>query len=584
MAEKIKKGIPWFLISALVGLTVIVGFNFGKLTTKADDLGTSVTVGNDAPSFDVVPADSSDGTNPTNVGSDTTFTATATDANGEDYYLAICKENSITPATDGPPTCGGAGSWCISSATTSGNQASCARTALVGDAESNIWYGFVCDKHAGEAGLCSSNSNAASPFKVNHRPSFTVYADDSPKDPNVTVTWTTTASDSDTDTSSDTVTLYVCKTNSFTAPSTCNGGEWCHSSASASDPTCNTTTPRPDGDYDAFGYIVDNHGFEASGGSQGTNSTLTVSNVSPSITNTTIQLLDTDESGDLTLATAQGETESFKVKFTVTDNNSCQNLSSDDEIASALINVRMSEVAQGDCDADGEDDANDCYANAQNDDPQGCSQDAGSCSGTSDTEVTWTCEFGLQYHADPTTGTPTPPKDGYNWTVAVQATDDDSADTGLVDDNDGNELGLFTSFSFTEASIAYGGPLAPEAESSDKTLTISATGNVGLDEEVSGDDMCTDYPTCSGGTIDVDQQKYDLDSGIAWASMDGDGDDGTLSDTAHEVEINCLKTTTTGSPATKILYWKIKIPSGQTSGSYTGQNTFSGVTGEGGEW
>jgi len=585
MAEKIKKKLPWFLILVLIVFTVAVGFNFERSTTKADSLGTSVSVGNQAPAFTVVPADSSDGTTPTNVGANTTFTATATDANSEQYYLAICKENSITPATDGAPTCGGTGSWCVSIATNSASPANCTRTALVGDAESNIWYGFVCDKHAGEAGLCSSNSSAASPFKVNHRPGFTVFSDNSPVNPAATVTWTTTASDTDTDTANDTVSLYVCKADDFTGTACGGGGTWCSVTGQASNPTCNVAAPLPDGNYSAYGFVIDSHSFAAS--PQGGDSTLAVNNMSPSITNTTILLQDTDAAGDLTLTVAQGETTDFLVKFVITDANSCVNISSGNEIASALIHARMSELAQSACDGNDSNNNNNCYQAAQSGTGGQCVQDVSinACSGNTDTDVGWRCEFPLQYHADPTTGTPTPTKDAYTWTVAVQATDDDSATTGLVDDNDGNELGLFMAYSFTEGSIAYGGPLAPEAESADKTLTVSATGNVGLDEEVSGAaNMCTDYPTCVGSTISVVQQKYDLDSGIAWASMNGDGDDGTLSATAHEVETNCLKTTTTGSPATKILYWKIKIPAAQASGSYTGADTLAGVTGEAAGW
>lgn len=580
MAEKIKKSLPWFLVLILVVFAVGAGLNLGKSATKAADLGTTVTVGNQAPSWTAEPTDSSDGTTPTNVGSNVVFAATATDANGEDYYLAICKTASITPATDGPPTCNG-GNWCISTAATSGNQATCNYTALVGDAQSNDWHGYACDKHAGEAGLCSAVSTTNAPFKVNHRPSFTVFADDSPVNPAATVTWTTTASDPDDDTSQDTVSLYVCKANDFTGSACGGGGTWCSVTGQASNPTCNTSAPRPDGDYNAYGFVVDSHGFVASGGAHGSDSTLTVSNVAPSITNTTIQLQDTDGEGNLTLTVAEGETTDFLVKFVVTDNNSCVNISSGDEVASALIHVRMSELAQSACDDDGEDNANNCYANAEQGTSGTCVQDVSvnACSGDTDTDVGWRCEFPLQYHADPTTGTPAPQKDAYVWTVAVQATDDDSANTGLIDDDDGNELGLFLAYDFTEANIAYGGPFAPEDESTDKTTTVKATGNVGLDEEVSGTAM-----TSNGNSIPVGQQHYDLDSGIAWASMNGDGDDGTLTTSAHEVEINCAKTTTTGSPAEEILYWKIKIPAAQPAGSYSGTNTFTGVTGEIAGW
>jgi len=564
MAEKIKKTVSPFIIIALIVVAVIIVFEVNNPVAEADNLGTSVTVGNVAPSFTAVTDDSSTSGSPTNSGSDVTFTATATDSNGDQWKLLVCK----TAGVSGTDCDGGEGDrWCVSSLVNSGTETSCSYTTGDGDAPSQDWHSYACDSTG-----CSSAETTNSPFYVNRRPSFTAYQDDAPKDPATTVTWTTTASDAD----SDDVTLYVCKTASFTAPSTCNGGEWCHSSAGASNPTCNTTTPRPDGDYEAYGYVVDEHGFEASGGSHGTDSTLTVSNVAPSITNTTIDLLDTDESGTLTLTTAQDETTGFLVKFIVTDNNSCQNISSGNEISSALIHVRMSELAQSSCDGDDSDNPNNCYQNAQTGTSGTCVQDTSvdTCTGDTDTTVGWRCEFPLQYHADPTTGTPTPQKDAYTWTVAVQATDDDSVTSALVDDDDGNELGLFMAYSVTEGSIGYGGPLAPEDDSSEQTTTVVATGNVGLDAEYSGTDM-----TSNGYTIVAGQQKYDFTSSVGWDSMTY-----ALTNSASEKELNCQKTTTTASPASKATYWVLRIPSGQESGSYTGTNTITGVTGESGDW
>ena len=55
----------------------------------ADSVTTAVTVGNSAPMFTAGPAESTESSSstPTNVGVGVTFQATATDGNGEDYYL-----------------------------------------------------------------------------------------------------------------------------------------------------------------------------------------------------------------------------------------------------------------------------------------------------------------------------------------------------------------------------------------------------------------------------------------------------------------------------------------------------------------
>jgi len=256
----------------------------------------------------------------------------------------------------------------------------------------------------------------------------------------------------------------------------------------------------------------------------------------------------------------------------VVDNNSCQNISSGNEISSAVTHVRMSELIQTSCDGDVDDDNNSCYANAQTGTDGSCIQ-TGSCGGTSDTDIEWTCTFPLQYHADSTvTGTP---KVSYNWIAAIKATDDDTEDTGLIDSTTySNEMDKFMAYDLTTASIAYG-TVAPNNDSSEKTTTVEATGNVGLDENLSGGisngkGMCTDYPTCSGSYINTVQQVYNLTSAQGWAA-------GTaLSYTAAETELNCDKTTITGTPATANTYWYLRIPAGQAAGSYTGQNIIEG--------
>jgi hypothetical protein len=107
----------------------------------------------------------------------------------------------------------------------------------------------------------------------------------------------------------------------------------------------------------------------------------------------------------------------------------------------------------------------------------------------------------------------------------------------------------------------------------DKTTTITATGNVGLDEELSGTDM-----TSGGNTIGVAYQKYALAGSTAYAS-------GTaLSTSGTEAELNCLKTTVSGTPATKNTWWGLEIPAGTVSGSYSGTNTIIAIKGETANW
>jgi len=590
MAKTIKKTLPWFVILALIGLIGGVGLNFNfhfqNSEVHAESATTSATVSNVVPALGATVEDPvSTGASPTDVGDAVTFKSTSNDPNGDNWYLAICTTNAVTAGTlGGAPTCN-VGTWGISTTTVSGAEATASYTALVGAAQSNAWWAFACDA-ASSGQLCSASQqgtgDSGTPFFVNHRPGFTGYQDDSPKGPATTVTWTTTASDTDDDTAQDTVTLYVCPTDAFTdgGSPACTVTELCHSTAVASAPTCGYTTLRPDGnDYPAYGFVVDSHGLAASGGSQGTNSVFEVSNVAPSITESSISLLNTTGSGELALTGEETETTGFEVVFTVVDTNSCVikggTVNVNNEVASAFINVRESQIIQSLCNETGEYNANQCYPDAYASWSPSCIQDAATCTDATDTSVTWTCTFPLQYHADPTvTGTPNAAND---WIAAVQAEDDDAANTGLIDGaTHTNEMDTFMAYNLSTATIAYGA-VAPGAYSAEKTTTVEATGNVGLDENISGgiatgEGLCTDYDTCAGSTIDALQQKHNLTAVQGW----DDGSAVALSYAGGEAELNCAKTTTTNTPASANNYWNLRMPNPQATGSYTGQNTIEG--------
>jgi len=135
MPEKIKKTIPWFIILALMMFGIWTSFNAKRKTAIADDLGTSVQVGNVAPEFTVVTDDSSTSGSPTNSGSNVTFTATATDDNGDQWKLLVCKTAGVT-GTDCDD--GESDRWCVSSLENSGDPASCNYTTGDGDAPSHL--------------------------------------------------------------------------------------------------------------------------------------------------------------------------------------------------------------------------------------------------------------------------------------------------------------------------------------------------------------------------------------------------------------------------------------------------------------
>jgi len=584
MTEKVRKTIPWFIVLSLVLMVVIIGFNFGQKAiperVSADTATTSVIVGNAAPVLSAVVEDpasaggkgeGSTAGNPTNEGDNITWKGTASDANADDWYLAICKSDAIATTGASAPTCPG-GTWVVSTVASSSVEANAATSTTGVSATSSDWWAFACDHTASQK--CSTGTEGTgsadeqSPFNVNHRPTFTQISNDGPKDPGVNVTWNSTTSDADKFDVDDWIGLYICKSEVFATGTTpaCTGGEWC-SATSSSDTTCNyaVPTPTPDTTYNAYAYIVDNHGFDSSDATQSEATSYDVNNVAPTVAAASISVVD--GGGDLDLTVPEGETSGFKVNATIVDDNSCAN----NEIATSSVAsttyawVYRSGIGAGGCTSNNH---NNCYAYLDE-----CT--LGTCEGTSDSDVTTTCSFSMWYVADPTDSTSEFPSE--NWLASIKAVDDNNASSS-TEASSGTELISYMAYALvTNLSLDYG-TVAPTGESDEDTITIKATGNVELDEELSGVDMPKDGAPET--TIAIAQQEYSTSTGFAW----GGASSTAASVTPTEFELNCSKTTSTTTPATADTYWKIKIPDAQESGTYNGTNTVTGVMSETSTW
>lgn len=546
---------------------LIFGFLFAGIflfiQVQAESVGTSVTVSNTAPAYDVAPAENpaSVGTAPTNAGDDVTIEATATDPSGEDYYLIVCATDSASATNGGAPTCGGT-QYCVSGATTSGSSTSCDITTNDAMPESNDWYAFVCDGNSSNA-QCSNSSqgsgDAGSPFKVNHAPTFDTLSNNGPVDPGANVIFSSTASttDGDTDTTTDTVYMVACKTAGVTN-GTCDGGApdtWCSGVSVPNGPSCvaSIDSVAPSGTQDAYVYVFDSHLFGATG-LQGSNSQFDINNVAPVVSSVTLN-------GGSDISLTEGTTTDVAVTATVTDNNSCQDLSS------VTTSVYRSSVAYSGCDTAGEADNNECYPVVS------CSVAlaGNTCDSSTDSSAAYNCTVSMQYHADPTDASTVYVSD--NWLSTVYA-----EDAGALSDNaevsSGVEMLSLLGLNVTSA-INYGTLNVGESNDPlDQQITITSTGNVGLDAELRGTDM-TDG---GSGVIDVSYQHYSYPTGSAYAA----GTALTVSDV--EEELNIAKTTVTGNPASGNILWGLLIPSGTTAGTYTGTNTVTGVVGETGDW
>ncbi len=287
----------------LLVFAVVFIFNLGQkdiLEAQAQSSATTtVTVLNTPPVWTASSTEETESsqTNPTNAGDVVSWLAVGTDSNSEDYYLLICSTNaSPTANSSAAPVCASGIQWAVSTATISGTQARAATTTTASTSpfggESFSWYAWICDGNAGTP-RCSNaytqgvNATNSSPFEVNHRPAFSIFSDDSPTVPGQIVTFNSTSSDPDSSGTQDTVRLFVCASSGFnTVTNTCTGTTLASSTvlvpANASS-TYTVVVPTQDQDYGAFGYVIDNHGFESAGVAHGTDSTLTVSNVAPSV-------------------------------------------------------------------------------------------------------------------------------------------------------------------------------------------------------------------------------------------------------------------------------------------------------------
>ncbi|MCA9361247.1 hypothetical protein KC845_01675 [Candidatus Kaiserbacteria bacterium] len=612
------------IITGLVGVVIFAAIfilNFGakelqKVEAQSNIATTSITVLNTPPGWTVDAEEESESSdaNPTNSGDEVAWVATATDPSNQPYFLLVCDSpNSAVPAAaagygslgTAPPSCTATSTqWAVSPAATSGVQARAATTTTeVGDDfnEQNTWYAWICDDDP-VLPRCNAVSKqgtglTASPFNMNSRPVFTGYSNDSPVLPGSVVTITATSSDPDVVPAQDDVQLFVCSTASFNvASSTCTATELASSTLSASNPaaTYTITIPTQDDDYPVFLYIIDEHGHAASGGAQGGQSDITVSNAPPVVLSNQITLNDGQ---DIILTQDAGETTGFQIQFSVSDDNSCENAASGPEISGYELAVYRTTVGTTTCTPDAADyNPNNCYPSGLATSTWNLSCTASSTSCTFgvdgiDTTMVYDCTFPLWYVADPTDGSATTSIHfATDWSVAVRGVDDDLATSSYVQSNTGQELVSFLAYALDTFVIAYQ-QLEPGQQTDPlvATTTFRATGNIGLDQELSGQAMCSTYsgafscPNSATSTIPETEQVF-ATSSVTYATALGAGN--FLSSSTYKyLDLNISKSTATNTQAEKETYWGIAVPGTITySGAYTGENTFIGAASDASQW
>ncbi len=605
-----------------------IGSNeFRQAVAQSDNATTSVTVINLPPVItgQVQETFESSTAFPTNSGDVVQWEVLAVDASGDDYYLLICDTNATpTPSGGGVPSCASGVQWAVSSLTTSNATATAATTTLETAAslfdESNVWFGFVCDDNVvtqrctGTTPAQQGYGTVTSPFNVNNRPVFTLFSNNGPVDPDGTITFYSTSTDPDTDGGQDQVQLIVCSNSGYnTTTNSCTGSTLATSSLMYPDAFAawTLTPPWQDTTYNSVPFVIDEHGHEASGGVHAATTTFDINNVAPTVDGSTISL---NSGSDMILTVEASTTQGFTLDFNVFDNNSCQAIGSTSEVTNYELSIYRDDGADN-YPADGnlgsttcrvniagDHDENDCYTSAVATTTWNlsCTASTTACSGSTDTSDAFSCTFPLWFIADPTDATTTAVQYPLNdWKTQVRAVDDDSATGTASESTSGVDVNSFLAFDLLSFLIPYGS-LAPGEDSDDvyanlgasqASTTIHATGNVGVDELLSGESMCTTYTgpgtECANSatsTVQDFRQVFSPTSTATYANASTSGNN-LSSTSAQELEINVGKSTSTSTPASGITYWGIEIPGTITlSGDYTGQNTFIAVVGESTDW
>jgi hypothetical protein len=279
-----------------------------------------------------------------------------------------------------------------------------------------------------------------------------------------------------------------------------------------------------------------------------------------------------------------------------TDNNSCENASAGDEIRDYVVSVYRSGIGSSTCNGTaGSYNANNCYPSGIATTTWNLSCAATTtptdCTGAADSTQTWECTFPLWYIADPTDLASTSQFNAQDWRAAVSAVDDNNATSTVhTQSSIGQELLAFLSMALNTFAIPYGS-LEPGQRTDPlaATTTVRATGNVGIDERLTGESMCTTYTsavTCPNSATSTIRESYQVfaTSTVTYASASTTGK--FLSSTTQKLlDLNVQKSTTTGQQARGVTYWGIEVPLSLTlAGTYTGENTFYGVVSSPSQW
>jgi hypothetical protein len=591
LRKKIEHTLPIIVIFCVLNVLVLgfsfnLNLNFVKPIEKgfvnlasgaeASTATTSVMVKNSPPHFTAGPAEnpSSDPTTPINVGNSIGFTGTASDDEGDSYWMVLCTTTkaTTTPLNDiDPPTCVGGFALCTSAKVASLAAASCTYNNIKDPgSETQVWYAFVCDDHTADRRcslLAQGAGNSGSPFYVNHAPRINrLHTMVDFRNPGQTVTITATTTDYDHATGNYNVqSLYVCSTNGWSATNGCTGGvanELCHGSSSvpsiaSTSVSCNYTVPTPSmhTGYTYYGFIKDEFKMPAVY-SQGSSSIYFVNNVVPVVTNVT---LNRGNNIGLNIKGAPGVIVRAS-STSVTDDNGCTDLSS------ATSTIYISSATNGNHCA-----ANDSYCYKAT--SAFCT--ISDCSGPTSITATVICSTTFAFYAMPTDAS-SKKASSSSWFAAIEATDAPGLKgTGIYNTLNGVEVNSSAALSMNELAIGYGIVQAgTNSGAVNASTTVVNYGNTPIDTAVSGTDMLKNK--VGPEVIKVSNQQHSVNTFSFTA--------GNTSSTTPDTIAVGISRPTNNTDLTAKTYWGINIPAGTPAALFYGVNTFTVVLNQLDDW
>lgn len=254
----------------------------------------------------------------------------------------------------------------------------------------------------------------------------------------------------------------------------------------------------------------------------------------------------TSGGAETTLTLVEATTTTLYVWGQITDPDGCADVAVNGTVTGKFYRSNLFNTYN--CSADN----NDCYAISNNN----CAKTG--CAGPGDNSFNYECTIPIQYYADSTTAGTHLTTD---WTARITATD--AAQTTGVN---ADIIEMNTTIAHNVIPTVAYGTIDLGQESAEQVFSIENTGNSGIDIDfsVNGDMVC------NNGTVPAGNVHYASTSGFPYANAI------PLSTTATEYELDLTPRSNDSQPASKPLFFKLKLPDAGLAG--TCSNTLTTVS------